>query len=71
MVIDTLLKEREEDDRPIRVGIMAKGIVNQISNSVPGMILYAICNRNVEKAMLASRAAGLHPTPATAASSRT
>ncbi|NNH33427.1 NAD(P)-dependent oxidoreductase [Rhizobium sp. SEMIA 4085] len=63
MVIDTLLKKREEDGRPIRVGMygagfMAKGIVNQISNSVPGMILCVICNRNVEKAMLAYRAAG-------------
>ncbi|MFA1673882.1 NAD(P)H-dependent oxidoreductase [Rhizobium mongolense] len=64
MVIDTLLKNREQDGRPIRVGMygagfMAKGIVNQIANSVPGMILCVICNRNVEKAMLAYRAAGL------------
>ncbi|APO78630.1 SAF domain-containing protein (plasmid) [Rhizobium etli 8C-3] len=64
MVIDTLLKKREEDGRPIRVGMygagfMAKGIVNQISNSVPGMVLGVICNRNVEKAILAYRDAGL------------
>ena len=42
IIVDTALKEREAEDRPIRVGIvgagfMGQGLTNQIVNSVPGM----------------------------------
>ena len=55
IAIDTLLQERQAQDKPIRVGLigagfMAKGIVNQILNSVPGMELVAVSNRNPERA---------------------
>lgn len=64
MVIDRLLKERAEAGNPIKVGMygagfMAKGITNQIVNSVPGMVLSVICNRNIEKAKAAYEIAGL------------
>ena len=44
MVIDRLLQARQAAGTPIRVGLygagfMAKGIVNQIVHSVPGMVL--------------------------------
>lgn len=64
MIYDRLLRQRADSDRPIRVGLfgagfMAKGIVNQIVNSVPGMELSVICNRDVEKARLAYEIAGI------------
>jgi predicted homoserine dehydrogenase-like protein len=64
MVIDRLLRERQAAGMPIRVGLygagfMAKGIVNQIVHSVPGMVLAVICNRNVDKALAAFAQAGV------------
>lgn len=64
MVIDRLLQERQAAGLPIRVGLygagfMAKGIVNQIVHSVPGMVLSVICNRNVDKARTAFEQAGV------------
>ncbi|MGV3770036.1 MAG: NAD(P)H-dependent oxidoreductase [Sphingobium phenoxybenzoativorans] len=63
VVTDRLLKEREAKGRPIKVGMygagfMAKGIVNQIAHSVPGMVLAVICNRNLDKAKAAYEQAG-------------
>ena len=63
VVTDRLLKEREAEGRPIKVGMygagfMAKGIVNQIAHSVPGMVLAVICNRNLDKAKAAYEQAG-------------
>ena len=54
-IIDTELKAREEQKRPIRVGIvgagfMGQGLTNQIVHSVPGMRVVAISNRQVERA---------------------
>lgn len=64
MVIDRLLRERQAAGLPIRVGLygagfMAKGIVNQIVHSVPGMVLSVICNRNTDKALAAFALAGV------------
>uniref|UniRef100_UPI000CEED881 NAD(P)H-dependent oxidoreductase n=1 Tax=Chroococcidiopsis sp. TS-821 TaxID=1378066 RepID=UPI000CEED881 len=58
------LKERAEAKNPIRVGMigagfMGRGIANQIINSVPGMELVAIANRNVDKAIRAYSEAGI------------
>lgn len=56
ILIDNALKKRESENKPIRVGLigagfMGQGITNQIINSVPGMQLSAIYNRNIEKAI--------------------
>ena len=56
IIVDTALKARAAEGRPIRVGMigagfMARGIANQIINSVPGMRLSAIYARRVEQAI--------------------
>lgn len=63
-IVDTALRRREAERNPIRVGMigagfMARGIANQIANSVPGMELVAIANRTIENAQRAYRDAGL------------
>ena len=55
VIVDTALKAREEEGRPIRVGMvgagfMARGLTNQIVNSIPGMRVVAIYNRNIDRA---------------------
>ncbi|MBB3845644.1 NAD(P)H-dependent oxidoreductase [Xanthomonas arboricola] len=65
MNIDRLLQARAAEGRPVRVGLygagfMARGIVNQIAHSVPGMRVSVICNRSVDKALEAYRQAGQH-----------
>ncbi|MGQ0501906.1 MAG: NAD(P)H-dependent oxidoreductase [Panacagrimonas sp.] len=56
IIIDTLLRKRAAEGKPIRVGLigagfMGRGLTNQIVNSVPGMKLVAIANRSVERAI--------------------
>ena len=68
IIVDTALRERERSGRPVRVGVfgagsMARGFVNQVTNAVPGMVVAAISNRTVERAVDAYRYAGA-PTPA-------
>lgn len=63
IIIDRALKARAEADNPIRVGMigagfMGRGIANQIINSVPGMELVAIANRNLAGARRAYQEAG-------------
>lgn len=63
IIVDTALKKRAEEGRPLKVamvgaGFMARGIANQILNSVPGMELVAIANRTLEKAVQAYQEAG-------------
>ena len=63
IIVDTALQKRAEEGRPLKVamigaGFMAKGIANQILNSVPGMELVAIANRTLEKAVDAYNLAG-------------
>lgn len=55
LIVDTALKRREAEGRPIRVGMigagfMGRGLANQILNSVPGMRLAAVSNRSIEGA---------------------
>ncbi|HWX34656.1 MAG TPA: Gfo/Idh/MocA family oxidoreductase, partial [Steroidobacteraceae bacterium] len=62
-IVDTELKAREEQNRPIRVGIvgagfMGQGLTNQIVHSVPGMRVVAISNRQVERAVKVFKYAG-------------
>ena len=56
IIVDRALRAREEEGRPIRVGMlgagfMAQGLANQIRNSVPGMEIVAIYGRRPEKAL--------------------
>src|SRR6476620_7260509 len=58
IIVDDALRAREAEGKPIRVGLigagfMARGLSNQIINSVPGMRLAAIYNRRLERAISA------------------
>ena len=51
-IVDTELQIRENENRPIRVGIvgagfMGQGLTNQIMHSTPGMRVVAMSNRQV------------------------
>ena len=64
MIIDTALKRREREGRPIRVGLvgagfMARGVALQIATAVPGMRVAAIANRTLDGAKRAYREAGV------------
>ena len=56
ILVDTALRARAAEGKPIRVGMigagfMARGVMNQIINSVPGMRVVAVYNRHLEKAI--------------------
>lgn len=56
IIVDNALLAREKQGRPIRVGMigagfMGQGLTNQIVNSVPGMRMAAIYNRQPERAV--------------------
>jgi len=62
-IVDTALKRREEEGRPIRVGLigagfMGRAVTNQIVNSVPGMRLVAVANRTLAHARRGYEEAG-------------
>ena len=64
IIVDTALQRREAEGRPIRVaivgaGFMSRGLVNQITHSIPGMIVAAIVNRTVVKGERAFSEAGV------------
>jgi predicted homoserine dehydrogenase-like protein len=74
MIVDNLLRDREQEGRPIRVGIigagfMAQGLVNTIDNSVPGMRVAAIYGRRPERARGVYEYAG-HEEPRVVTSQR-
>lgn len=63
IILDQALRAREQEGRPIRVGMlgagfMAQGLANQIRNSVPGMDVVAIHGRRPDKALGVYRYAG-------------
>jgi predicted homoserine dehydrogenase-like protein len=63
IVVDTLLRQRQAEGRPIGLGLvgagfMARGLINQVLNSVPGMQLVAVSNRTPSKAFDAVGEAG-------------
>jgi predicted homoserine dehydrogenase-like protein len=65
IIIDTALAKLNEENNPIKValigaGFMGRGILLQIANSVPGMEVVAVYNRNVEGAKKAYRNAGIN-----------
>jgi predicted homoserine dehydrogenase-like protein len=64
IIVDTALRRRAEDNRPIRVGMVGagfqgKGIALQIIQSTPGMKLSAIACRTISSAIDAFAQAGL------------
>jgi predicted homoserine dehydrogenase-like protein len=64
IIIDRALQARASAGNPIKVGMigagfMGRGIANQIVNSVPGMELVAISNRQIEAAKQAYVEAGI------------
>ena len=63
IIIDNALRAREEQGKPIQVGMigagfMGQGLTNQIVNSVPGMRMAAVYNRRPERAFHVYRYAG-------------
>jgi predicted homoserine dehydrogenase-like protein len=63
ILVDTALQAREQEGKPIRVGMigagfMGQGLTNQIVNSVPGIRMVAVANRHLEKARSVFRYAG-------------
>lgn len=67
IIVDTALRRREEEGRPIKVGMVGagfqgRGIALQIARSTPGMRLCAIACRRIESARTAFETAGLVPT---------
>lgn len=66
IIVDRALASRAAAGRPIRVGIvgagsMGRGIITQITGSVPGMVVAAVCNRTLARAVDAAWAAGAAP----------
>lgn len=64
IIVDTALAQREAEGKPIRValvgaGFMGRGFVNQVTNSVPGMVVAAIVNRTQANAERAYSEAGV------------
>ena len=64
IIVDRLLRQREAEGKPVRVGMigagfMARGVANQIVNSVPGMKLVAVANRTMNRAVQAYTEAGV------------
>src|ERR1700730_15385606 len=63
ILVDKALEAREQEGRPIRVGMIGagqvgQGLANQIINSVRGMRLSAVYNRHTERAHHVYRYAG-------------
>jgi predicted homoserine dehydrogenase-like protein len=63
ILVDTALKARAEQGKPIRVaivgaGFMCQGLTNMIVNSAPGMRVVAISNRRPQRAVDVFRYAG-------------
>jgi predicted homoserine dehydrogenase-like protein len=63
IMVDRALQAREEQGKPVRVGMvgagfMGQGLTNQIVNSVPGMRMAAVYNRHPQRAFDVYRYAG-------------
>jgi len=65
ILIDSILKKRQQERNPIKVGIigtgvMGRGIMNQINRYSPGIVVAAVYNRTLEKALSALSMAGIN-----------
>lgn len=63
ILVDQALRKRASEGRPIRVGMigagfMGQGLTNQITHSVPGMVMSAIFSRNPDRAINIYKYAG-------------
>ena len=63
ILLDTALRQREQEGRPLRIGVigagaMARGLVALITNQIPGMEVVAIANRTLQRAADAYAFAG-------------
>lgn len=63
IITDTLLASRQEQGRPVRVaiagaGFMARGLINHITNTVPGMTVAAVYARSPQRAAKVLKLAG-------------
>ncbi|RCJ29591.1 NAD(P)-dependent oxidoreductase [Nostoc minutum NIES-26] len=75
IIIDNALQARAAAGNPIKVGMigagfMGRGIANQIINSVPGMELVAISNRQIDAANRAYVEAGIEDIQVVATASK-
>lgn len=64
ILVDNILKKREEENNPIKVAIigcgeMGKGIINQITKYTPGIEIGIVYNRTAEKAISAFSQIGI------------
>jgi len=64
IIVDTALKAREAEGRPVRVallgaGFMSHGLANHIVNTTPGMRLVGVYNRKVQRAFDLCQYAGV------------
>ncbi len=64
ILVDNVLKKREQNNNPIKVAIigageMAKGIINQITKYSPGIVVAVTYNRTIEKAVNAYQEVGI------------
>src|ERR1700752_2504306 len=64
ILVDTALKAREKEGRPIRVGLIgagfiSRGLANHIVNTTPGMRLAGVYNRRAERALDLCHYAGI------------
>src|SRR5258707_7126518 len=64
IIVDSALKDREEQGKPIRVailgaGFMSQGLTNQIAHSAPGMRIVAIQARTLKRGVNVCEYAGL------------
>jgi predicted homoserine dehydrogenase-like protein len=64
IIVDSALRKREEEGRPLRVamigaGAIGRGVASQIVNRTPGMVLAVIANRTRENAARALELAGV------------
>jgi predicted homoserine dehydrogenase-like protein len=64
IIVDSALKAREHEGKPIRVGMvgagfMGQGLTNQITHSIPGMRMAAVYNRHPERAQQVYQYSGI------------
>jgi predicted homoserine dehydrogenase-like protein len=65
IIVDTALRERQRQGKPIRVGLVGagfagKGFALQLLSNLPGLRLVAISNRTIGEAEEAYRGAGVN-----------
>jgi predicted homoserine dehydrogenase-like protein len=75
IIVDKALKKREDEGRPIRVGIigagyMGRGLALQIITAIPGMVVSGIYNRTISEAERAYKESGVEDAVAISETSK-